>query len=197
MQGLRMPGMLRLLSRQLGASHAPLRRSSDRVEGVVLLVVLLAALGATVLAGWGAAWTGSYATRLAAVQASQRHQVEAVLLTDAQPGASDGSMAVVTAAWQLADSSWRSGSIEVSAGSRAGEHRKIWTDAAGSVVQRPMTRGDVFGLALAAGIGIVLASALVLLAVYRIARWLLDRGRLSDWDADWARTAPLWTDQSR
>lgn len=197
MHGLPVPRALRLLSRQLGVRRDPLRRIWDRLEGFVLLLLLLAGVVAVLLAGSVAARTHGYAERLATAQAAERHQVDAVVLTDAQPSLSDGSVTIVTATWQAAGSRSQSGSIEVPAGVRAGDHQQIWTDATGSVVERPMTPRDALGLAIAAAVGILLAATLALLWIYRVARWLIDRARLSDWDLDWARTAPLWTNRSR
>lgn len=197
MYGLRMPRLLRLLSRQLGHRDDPLRRRCDRLEGAVILALLIAGLAAVIIAGVGALRTEHFAEGLAATQAAHRHRVVAVLLADAQPTVADGSVAVVQASWPVAESGTRSGPIEVPAAARAGDRREIWTDSAGAVVQRPMTRADIIGLAIASAIGIILVAMTVLLGLYRIARWLIDRVRLSAWDADWATTAPLWTDQSR
>lgn len=187
------PPTARLLARQLGFHRDPLRRRSDRVEGIVLLLVLVVGLLGLVLAGLSAARVHSYAERVAGAQNAERHLVQALVLTDAHPSLSDGSLAVVTATWPTSGSGWRVGPIEAAATARAGDHRMIWTDRSGTVVDRPMTQSDVLGLTMAAVLGVLLGTGLILLLVYRTVRWLLDRARWSDWDLDWAHTEPLWT----
>jgi hypothetical protein len=77
-------------------------------------------------------------------------------------------------------------------GARAGSAVTIWIDAAGAVTSPP----DAWVAEAAVCVAVVntcLGAGLLLLLSNGLARRALERRRLSDWDAEWQATGPLWT----
>jgi hypothetical protein len=192
-KGGRLPELVRLWR----PDGNPLRRTADRVEGVVMAVLIAAFLTgaplAALAAGDAAAATGS---RIAAAQASW-HRVPAVLLRDA--AADSHAMfqasleALVPARWTAPDGVPRTGEIYVPAGAKAGSTVLVWADGSGRLTEMPLRPGDVAEeIALAASLTTVAVAGL-LVAIGLLARWVLDRRRLAAWDARWKATGPQWT----
>jgi hypothetical protein len=192
-RGARLPGLVRLWR----PDGNPLRRTADRVEGVVMAVLIGAFLTgaplAALAAGHAAAVTGS---RIEHAQASWR-PVPAVLLRNA--AADSHSMfqasleALVPARWTTPDGKPRTGEIYAPAGAKAGSTVLVWADGSGRLTDMPLRPGDVAEeIALAASLTTV-AVAAVLAAIGFLARWVLDRRRLAAWDARWKATGPQWT----
>ena len=192
-RGARLPGLVCLWR----PDGNPLRRTADRVEGVVMAVLIAAFLTgaplAALAAGHAAAVTGS---RIVHAQASW-HTVPAVLLRNA--AADSHAMfqasleALVPARWAAPDGTPRTGDVYAPAGARAGTRVLVWADGAGRLTDVPLRPGDVAEeTALAASLTTV-AVAAVLAAIAFLARWVLDRRRLAAWDARWKSTGPQWT----
>jgi len=192
-RGRRLPELVRLWR----PDGNPLRRTADRVEGAVMAMLigafLVGAPLAALVAGHAAAVTGS---RIAHAQASW-HTVPAVLLRDAAVDSHamfQASLeALAPARWTAPDGTPRTGEVYAPAGTKAGSTVQVWADGSGQLTEVPLRPGDVAEeTALAASLTAV-AVAAVLVAVGFLARWVLDRRRLSAWDARWKATGPQWT----
>ncbi|MFI9592828.1 hypothetical protein [Nonomuraea sp. NPDC052265] len=175
----------------------PLRRRSDRLESVAVLVTAL-----VVLAG---VWPAILAGRLAyggalqeeSAHAAGRHQVRATLLADAPAaGVALTEMPVreqqVMARWTTPSGAARSGPVPVPGAAKAGSTVPLWIDADGRPAPPPAdrtvlrTRGVVTG--------VLLMSAIVLTALGGFAgfRWWTDRRRYQEWEVQWARADEEW-----
>ena len=192
-RGLGLPGLVRVWR----PDSNPLRRTTDRVEGVVIAVLIgtfLSGAPAAALAAGHAAAAGGLRTVHA--QASW-HRVPAVLLgkAPARPHPMfQGSLdPLVPARWRAPDGTPHTGKVFAPEGAAAGSTVLVWTDGAGRLTASPVQRGDVIaGTALAAGMAAVGVAAL-LAVLGLLTRWLLDRRRLAAWHAHWELTGPQWT----
>ncbi|MBK3574440.1 hypothetical protein JHN63_11555 [Streptomyces sp. MBT65] len=170
----------------------PLRRRSYLVEAWVLLAAWILAVVAAVGVG---AWTNLAVERHIDALRADRHSVPAVLVEDAQRtvGTADGSDNYrATVRWTAADGTQAMGLARVDSSSKAGSTTHVWLDAKGRLVPNPPTatqariEGVVLGVWAAAGAG-----GAVLL-VGRGVSGRLERRRLEQWDAEWARIGPQW-----
>jgi len=192
-RGLRLPGLMRLWR----PDGNPLRRTTDRVEGFVIALLIGAFLSggpaAALAAGHAAAVGGS---RTEHSQASW-HRVSAVLLRKAparlHPMFQGSLDPLVSARWRAPDGTPRTGRVFAPEGAAAGSTVQVWTNGAGRLTAAPVQHGDVVaGITLAASLAAVGVAA-VLAVLGLLTRWLLDRRRLAAWHAHWELTGPQWT----
>jgi hypothetical protein len=187
------PGHLRRVTRLL-IGPSELRRPSDRIEGVAV-VLLSAAFGMALVC---AAFLGWSFCKTEAAAAARLHPATAVV-TRSSPSADSGmSGADAAARWPGTDGKQQSGILTpVTApgiwGASPGSKVPVWLSASGTPVPPPpgaaavaMT-AVVIGTATAGGIGVSLC------VLYFLCRLLLDRRRLAGWESDWALTGPRWT----
>jgi hypothetical protein len=196
----RKPGRrLARLARWLGFDRNPLRRGTDRIEAalrLVLMIMLVAAVpAAAVIAGQRA--DHSALNRAHAQQAADR-RVDAVLIQQAPVAGSPDPYTSVQTAWALAR--WqppglppRTGEVLATAGARKGSTVRTWIDASGAVTDPPLDHREIAGDVSIAVIATCLVSGLVLLASSTLVRRVLDRRRLSAWEAEWRASGPLWS----
>ena len=196
----RKPGRrLARLARWLGFDRNPLRRGTDRIEAalrLVLMIMLVAAVpAAAVMAGQRA--DHSALNRAHAQQAADRW-VNAVLIQQAPATGAPDPYTSVQTAWALAR--WqppglppRTGEVLATAGARKGSSVRTWIDASGAVTDPPLDHREITGDVCIAVIATCLVSGLVLLALSTLVRRVLDRRRLSAWDAEWRASGPLWS----
>ena len=196
----RKPGRrLARLARWLGFDRNPLRRGTDRIEAalrLVLMIMLVAVVpAAAVIAGQRA--DHSALNRAHAQQAADRW-INAVLIQQAPATGSPDPYTSVQTAWALAR--WqppglppRTGEVLATAGARKGSSVRTWIDASGAVTDPPLDHREITGDVCIAVIATCLVSSLVLLALSTLVRRVLDRRRLSAWDAEWRASGPLWS----
>ena len=174
------------LARQVGFGRNELRRPVDRVDGLVVgfaVLVGVAIVAAAVLFGLRLA---AYESGVAAEQQATRTATTAVLLEDS------GTAPTAPARWATADGTVHSGSVTVMPQQHAGAQVQIWTDAAGSAVDRPIGTLDiVLMVAVTVGGGLTVAF-LLLRGLLFLARLPIQRWSAHVWDQDWAQTAPRW-----
>jgi hypothetical protein len=188
------------LARRIGLDGNPLRRRTDRAATAVTLVLLAVFLvGAPLLSAAAAGWSarGAAADRQAA---RSWRQVPAVLLDSAAISASaDGFNASSWgfARWIAPDGRTRAGDIPVSVGLTAGEVVPLWVDLKGSPTGPPVSHRAVLTREIGAAVVAPVALGILLLCLATVARWLLDRRRLADWDAAWTAVGPQWTRRFR
>ncbi|MGW7498564.1 Rv1733c family protein [Streptomyces luteogriseus] len=173
----------------------PLRRRADRVEAWVVLGVWLLTLFAGVLAG--TAVSRSVEDGLARERDEWRPLV--ARLAERAPGTASENAPVsraehvwATARWTSADGSEHSGQLRVPAGSAAGAPVTVWTDAEGRQVTRPVTESQARVRASLIGGVAGLCAAVVPVAAGRALLGRLERRRIDQWDAEWARFGPMW-----
>jgi hypothetical protein len=189
----KVPALPRRVARLLIGTSA-LRRPSDRVEGVVavlLTAAFLVGLAAAAFLGWRFCQT-QYA------RAASLHPSVAVV-SQTVPAA-DGELPATEAAarWRAPDGRQRSGILTTDTapgiwGAEPGNRVGIWETASGVPVPPPpgpaavMLTAVVMATAAAGGAGIALGIC------YVLCRLILDRRRLAQWESDWALTGPRWT----
>jgi hypothetical protein len=174
-----------------------LRRSSDRLEAVVVAGLAAAFAVTVVLTALLAAYV--YHAEQAAAPTGQR-LASAVL---APPGAFDrgnsySHQATAWATWRLSDGAARSGTLTSATapglyGEPSGATVPVWLDAAGDPVPPPEGAFDWAVNAVLAGLAVLVAVAAVLASCYLLCRRALDRYRLAGWGSAWAVTGPRWT----
>jgi hypothetical protein len=196
--GIRRARLRTWLAGKLGLDGNPLRRHSDRAEPWIisgLLAVFL--IAAPLLALVAGRWMHQAGVSEQRAQRSW-HQTEAVLLRSAPP---DPVLAYghpwltghTLARWHGPTGRLMKGSVPVPFGSRAGRTVRIWVNRSGAPVVPPLSAGQLMlRVAGAAGLAVV-GLALVLLALARAVRALIDRRRLRGWEADWAAVGPQWS----
>jgi hypothetical protein len=200
--------------RRIGLDRNPLRRTIDRVEAWITIVVTVAAVFVMPVTVWltGRA-TYAVGVRTEQVERAHRFRTQAVLLADAgsdvvseAPPAHQGaapSRAGTTATgvrtparWASADGGSRRGTVLADERARAGEWVPVWTDSHGDLVEPPQQRLQTYVNAIAAaalaGAGVVCLAGVVRLLVHRV----LDARRMAQWEAAWWRFEPRWTGRS-
>lgn len=182
--------------RRLCPDHNPLRRRTDRAEFTVVALLLAVFLIAAPLAALGAVhWAAASGLRAEQAQ-SGLHQVPAVLLHDAPRPAGGlefpAPVPRALAQWHSA-AGLRTGMVYAPAGAKAGRTVLVWTDRSGRLTGVPVGVTDAVGLEFLAAVAAPAMLVFVLLPVWMIAIDILDRRRMTAWDADWAATEPQWT----
>jgi hypothetical protein len=172
-----------------------LRRSSDRIEGVVV-AVLLAAFVAAIVAG---ALLAARVYRSEQATAASLRPTAAVL---SWPGAVTETpilhQATAMATWRLSNGAARSGLLTTNVApgiydKPAGTSVQVWLNPSGVPEQPPQGAGGMLIGATMAGLALIAVAACVLAVCYRLCQRGLDRRRLANWSADWAVTGPQWT----
>jgi uncharacterized membrane protein len=177
-----------MLLRRLGFGRNPLRRRVDRLESVLLLSILLAAL----LAIPGAAVLGTTVRDRAESTAAQQrmvlHQVDARTLEDTAqtvPSSPGEVTSRVRIAWVDTSGSVQEGWADVLIGTRAGTIVTIWLDRTGAVARAPREPADSTALGTAVGVGVLMIVWPALWGLFSLARRRLDRRRAQAWELEW------------
>lgn len=173
----------------------PLRRATDRVETVLLAVLVVAFLaGAPFAALATGAWMHGMAQRAQLSQQASRFQVQAVVLTVTAPPEVGGRGAdQAQARWRAPDGREVTGEVPVPPGTAAGETLQLWTDHTGGLTTAPLLDSQVADQTALGETLAVLVTAGVLTLAGLVARRSLDKRRMAAWDADWHATGPRWT----
>jgi hypothetical protein len=183
-------------ARRLGVGRNPMRRPSDRFEGVLTVIVLVTAL---LMVPVGAAAGTSIRTASETRAAEQRvllHQVQA-RTTEEAPALNGQELGLITwpvgVIWQDETGLDHRARADVVLGTKANTEVTVWVDRSGALAEAPRPGGDSAANGAAAGFGFVVGSWLVLWLVLLAARRPLERRRLRDWAAEWKQVAPGWT----
>ncbi|MGW3115802.1 Rv1733c family protein [Streptomyces sp. NPDC001107] len=173
----------------------PLRRRSNRLEAWILLAACTLALLGGLLAAL--ATYGAVQDDLAARRADV-HSVSAVLTQDAPripavstSGYSDDKV-WAKVRWVAADGSTHTGTTRVEPGTAVGTRITAWTDHTGRLVLEPASATEAWLQTALFSAAAAMGAGAVVLAGERLARGRLDRWRLAEWDAQWARVGPQW-----
>jgi hypothetical protein len=184
---------LRWLDRQLIRPNK-LRRPSDRIEGIV--VVLLSA--AFAVAAVAASCLGAHMYQSQRAAAARLHPAVAVL---SQSGPAESGVATqgeAAARWRAPDGQQRAGLLTTSTapgiwGAPARSRVPVWLTGSGQPATPPPGPLAVLCSAVAIAAGVTVGAGVVLLICYWLCRLMLDRRRLAGWESAWALTGPRWT----
>jgi len=182
------PRLARLLLGRNG-----LRRRSDRIEGVLLLV-LVAAFGVAVAA---ASVLGTHIYHWQRAGAARLHPVVAML---ARTGPVDNPAGTeeAWARWRAPDGRRLSGTLTIVTApgiwqATAGNQVRLWVTRAGEPAAPPPGRALMIFNAVLGGIWAACGATMALACCYWMCRQVLDRRRLAAWESAWALTGPRWT----
>jgi hypothetical protein len=176
--------------------HNPLRRASDRIETLVLALLVVAFLaGAPFAAKAAGAAEYAIAHRIQLEQEAATRLVTAVLLqaTPAAQGENWGYQEVAQARWTAPDGKVVQGPVLAEPGAPAGTKAGIWVTLNGQVANPPLQDSQVTGAAVLCEIAGAGALAVLLAVAGMLGRHTLDKRRMAAWDADWRSTGPHWT----
>ena len=185
-----LPRLARLI---LGRNE--LRRTCDRIEGAILVVLVTAFLAVIALAVLLAGHV--YQSQHAA--AARLRPTVAVL---SEPGpvviSAFAPTPPVQATWWLADGSERSGSLTVGIApaildARAGATVPVWLNRSGDPQPPPPGQDGMVANALIIATIFSAGAGALLTLCYWLGRLALDRHRLARWGQAWAATGPRWT----
>jgi hypothetical protein len=166
---------------------SPLRRTSDRVEGVGRRTCLAVTLLSIPVAIWIAVGSHDDAAHEAQRHASSVHSAEAVTLEDSSRPAMAPPIAgtYVKARWTAPDGDRREDTVEVPPGTPAGEPVSIWQTDTGELTEAPPPRSQLVFDAIFLALGIMLLTAAGAFVAFRTLRLGVDRWRLHEWDREW------------
>ncbi|HUK70198.1 MAG TPA: hypothetical protein VLW50_15830 [Streptosporangiaceae bacterium] len=196
------PKMTRLarLARWLGLDRNPLRRRSDRAEASIIAALLGAFLVGAPLAAVSAGHLAQAASMRVRHTQQAWHRVPATLIDNAPKDSSfmyeSTTFAWVRARWTAPDGSVRVGEVPTPGGTTAGHTVRIWIDGAGRETSPPLTSAQLVDRVVAGVIFAPIALAVLLLSVGAVACRLLERHRLSGWEAAWEAIEPQWSHRS-
>ncbi|MER5542259.1 Rv1733c family protein [Streptomyces sp. NPDC001118] len=177
----------------------PLRRRSDVVEAWTVLIVAVLLFVVTPLVGVAAGLHAhDHARTVAAAQRAERHQVRALVIGDrpervsaVQSDREHPYRARVR--WTEPGKGTRTAWARVPAGTRAGDTVTVWFDTRGRGVGPPPDRATVLQHAVTVGVSAAGAAAAVVLLGHAVERRIALRHRLAEWEREWERTGPRWT----
>jgi hypothetical protein len=172
-----------------------LRRSSDRIEGVVVAVLLAAFVASFVVA----ALLATHIYRSEQATAASLRETVAVL---SWPGAVTETPilheATAMATWRMSNGAARTGLLTTDVvpgiyGQPAGAAVQVWLGRSGDPAPPPQGAAGMAVGATMAGLAVVVVAATVLTFCYRLCQRGLDRRRIANWSSAWAVTGPQWT----
>jgi hypothetical protein len=184
------------VARSLWPDRNPLRRTLDRVEGVIVGGLAVAFLAGAPLAAVAAGHVAySYGARTVAVQRASWHRVPAVLLATAPATGDTGYLPGVPARWSAPNGTRHTGSVPVPPGAVAGDTVMVWVDATGQQTGPPLQLSQVRSQAVIAAVLAPIVLGMIVLYTGQVAHYLLGRRRLAAWEAEWRAIGPQWTRQ--
>ncbi|GLX50705.1 hypothetical protein Shyhy01_36550 [Streptomyces hygroscopicus subsp. hygroscopicus] len=174
----------------------PLRRRCDVVEAwTVLVVAVLLSVVAPLVGVAAGLHAQDRAAAVAAAQRAARHQVRATV-SGGPPSAFHGARGHPGRAevrWTEPGGRTRTAWARVPAGTGAGTTVSVWVDSRGRAVAAPPTGATVVQHAVTVGVCAAACSGGVVFLGHTVARRIALRHRLAEWEREWARTGPRWT----
>ena len=175
--------------RGLWPDRNPLRRSVDRLEAAIVGGLAVAFLAGAPLAAVAAAHAAySYGAR-----GADWHRVPAVLLATAPTYGYTGYQPMVSARWIAPNGMRRTGAVPAPPDARAGGTVMVWVDATGQQTGPPPQPMQLRNQAALAAILAPVVVGMIVLCAGQLAHNLLDRRRLTAWDAAWRAIGPQWS----
>ncbi|MHC3467856.1 Rv1733c family protein [Streptomyces sp. 7R007] len=173
----------------------PLRRRADAVEAWVVLGAWVVTVLAGVLAGVAATRSvehGLARERVEWRQVAARLVEKAPGTASAHSGNASGDRVWGRVRWTAPDGSAHTGQVRVRPGSAAGTTVGVWTDPQGRLVTKPASASQARLRASLIGGLVGVTAAAVPFVGGRVLCGRLERRRMAQWDAEWARFGPLW-----
>ncbi|OBH50312.1 hypothetical protein [Mycobacterium sp. E2479] len=173
----------RLFMRLFGRN--PLIRTTDRVEAMVLALVVAASLIAVPISAAVGTAVHDSRSRLYAEQVQTRHPVTATVTGGSHPGRNLESPTVTVPARWFAAGTERTGDVTAPLTANIGDDIEIWVDDEGVPVARPVNtaRDDALAFAVATW----WAVSLLAVALFARVRITLDRLRYDGWQQSFDR----------
>jgi hypothetical protein len=192
------PAWTRLM-RKLGWDGNPLRPRSDLIARLLVpaAIVSFAALCPVVAAVTGM-WVRADNAAVAHAKLGWR-PVTAVLLRPVPGQAESGHGADTWMTWTPAE--WTvngrryAGDVPAAARLSAGSKQAVWLNKAGRPQMPPLSAGQVWDRAAADTLIALTGLALLLTGACWLARRVLYRRRLANWEIEWLTVGPLWSHQ--
>lgn len=171
-----------------------LRRSSDRVEGAFVLLLIVTFLAAVA----AAPYLGQRFYQSQRATSAPLREVVAVL---SQTGPTDSDLAgdgQATARWRAPDGQQRSGVLSTVIapaiwGASAGERVQVWVTWSGEPSPPPPGTLELAFTSVVIAIGAACGTGVALLICYWLGRLILDRRRMAAWESAWSLTGPRWS----
>ncbi|TWG24135.1 hypothetical protein FHX34_102688 [Actinoplanes teichomyceticus] len=189
------------MARRLGREPNVLRRTSDRVESLLVFVLVVAFLAGAPLLAWRAG-DAAYRAEARAWRWEREHvfRVDAVLVEDAATTGAWGPRTLTPlaarATWTAPDGSAHSGIVQTEERARAGSRVEVWVDDTGQLRVPPARRSPA-SQAILVGAAATLCLAAVLAGLHLAARGVLDRQRDRAWARQWREVGPRWSRDRR
>lgn len=177
--------------RTLFPRRGSVARPSDRLQGGLLLSVVLLALTALPVAASFGSETFARQREQSAQELGERTLVTATLLADgpeikvnSRTGAV-GNGEPTDATWLLPDGTRRVGRVVADEGTLKGHMQAIWVARDGNPVDPPLSGAGVVIDAVIVGLGLWLGALALLAVAYGLAVFFLDRLRYARWQQEW------------
>jgi hypothetical protein len=177
----------------------PLRRRSDVVEAWTVLVVAVLLFVVVPLVGVAAGlYAHGEARTLAAAQRAERHQVRATVIGDpperrtVTQGDRDNPYRAQVR-WTEPGEGARTTWARVPLGTRVGDVVSVWLDSRGRAVAPPTDDAAIWQHAITVGLCAAGGAAGAVVLGHAVERRIALRHRLAEWEREWARTGPRWT----
>jgi hypothetical protein len=209
-------GPVRRALRSFFLGSGPLKRTSDRVQMVARIVLLLAILAGPGLAVVAAAQTHGHLEVTAAAQAAERHQVRAVVLErkttklsgnsgtsmnsgnsgnsglSGDPGYPSATIVRATVGWPGPKGSTRHAGVLVSDRTAIGSTVPVWVDRTGQLSTPPMDPAAIGTMADTVAMSTAVAVPLLAWGLYSALCLVLNLRRQRLWTQGWARVEREW-----
>ena len=186
-------GRIARFRRRLHPGRNPLARAGDRVEALLLMLVVAGALLAVPFAAAFGSDTYAAQTTRAEQERTTRHPATAVSLTAAagQSYSTDGAGApadqtTVQAAWFDARGARHTGEVLADAGSPAGTRVTVWLDQHGELTSEPLSPSASAADGVFAAVLLWVAVTGALAGLYGAGRFVLGRLHAAAWDRAWS-----------
>jgi hypothetical protein len=180
------------------------RRPVDRIEDVVIWVLISLALLTVVLAATVAARRYGEVMHRVDIEARERTQVQAVLLEPTrQLLVTDDRTRVVRevpsrapVTYTAPDGTERRAEVLVAGRRPAGATVPVWMDRSGQTTGAPARGPDAVRDAASGAVGVLVVGAVVLGGVWAGVRRGIDRVVMARWEREWEQVEPQWSGRS-
>jgi hypothetical protein len=171
-----------------------LRRSSDRLEGLLVLLLAVAFLVAVA----ATPSFGGFLYRSQRAADNHLHRATAVLIQNGPSEAYLSSGGGTAARWRAPDGKQQEGMLTTAtapgiSGAPAGTHVQVWLTSSGQPEDPPVGVVETVFNAVVMAISALCAAVIALLICYWLGRLALDRRRMARWASEWSLTGPRWT----
>ena len=177
------------------------RRSIDRIQDLVIWMLITLALLTAVLAATVAARRYGEWMHRAEIETRERTPVQAVLLEPVPQvlAVDDGGRAVrllptpVPVRYTASDGTERRAEAQVVGPRPAGAVMPMWVDRSGELTGAPTSAIDAVRHAAAGAVGVLAVGAAVLICAGAAFRGEVQRITMARWEREWAQVEPRWS----